>query len=78
MVSPLVARLGGENAGRLKVVKLNTDEAPEISMRYDVQGIPLLIIIKDGKEVDRLVGAVPLERLRAWLEPHLEHARETA
>jgi thioredoxin 2 len=78
MVSPLVARLGGENAGRLKVVKLNTDEAPEISMRYEVQGIPLLIIIKDGKEVDRLVGAVPLERLRAWLEPHLEHARETA
>jgi thioredoxin 2 len=78
MVSPLVARLGGENAGRLKVVKLNTDEAPEISMRYDVQGIPLLIIIKDGKEVDRLVGAVPLERLRAWLEPHLEHALETA
>jgi thioredoxin 2 len=78
MVSPLVARLGAEDAGRLKVVKLNTDEAPEISLRYGVQGIPLLVLIKDGSEVDRLVGAVPLERLRAWLEPHLEPARETA
>ena len=60
------------------MVKLNTDEAPEVSMRYGVQGIPLLVMIKDGEEVDRMVGAVPFERLRAWLEPHLEPARETA
>jgi thioredoxin 2 len=77
-VSPLVERMGRENAGRLKVVKLNTDEAPEISMSYAVQGIPLLIVIKDGSEVDRIVGAVPFERLREWLEPHLEPAPERA
>jgi thioredoxin 2 len=78
MVSPLVERLGRENAGRLKVVKLNTDEAPEISMRFSVQGIPLLVLIKDGSEVDRLVGAVPFERLWQWLEPHLEPTHERA
>ncbi|HWW90174.1 MAG TPA: thioredoxin [Solirubrobacteraceae bacterium] len=78
MVSPLVERMGNDNAGRLKVVKLNTDEAPEIAGRYDVQGIPLLVLIKDRAEVDRMVGAVPFERLRAWLEPHLEPTRETA
>ncbi|HEV7584289.1 MAG TPA: thioredoxin [Solirubrobacteraceae bacterium] len=78
MVSPLVERLGSEHAGRLKVLKLNTDEAPNVSMRFSVQGIPLLVLMKDGKEVDRLVGAVPLERLRQWLEPHLEQTRETA
>jgi thioredoxin 2 len=78
MVSPLVERMGRDNAGRLKVVKLNTDEAPEIAGRYDVQGIPLLVLIKDRAEVDRMVGAVPFERLRAWLEPHLEPTRETA
>jgi thioredoxin 2 len=78
MVSPLVERMGRDNAGRLKVVKLNTDEAPEISVRYSVQGIPLLVLIKDRAEVDRMVGAVPFERLRAWLEPHLEPTRETA
>jgi thioredoxin 2 len=71
MVSPLVERLGRENAGRVKVVKLNVDEAPVVSERYDVRGIPLLMLFVDGGEVDRLVGAVPQERLRAWLEPHL-------
>jgi thioredoxin 2 len=78
IVSPLVERLGKEHAGRLKVVKLNTDEAPEISVRYGIQGIPLLVLIKDGAEVDRMVGAVPFDRLRAWLEPHLEATHEAA
>jgi thioredoxin 2 len=76
MVSPLVERLGRENAGRLKVVKLNVDDAPAISARYGVQGIPLLVLIRDGSEADRLVGAAPVERLRAWLEPHLTPAGE--
>jgi thioredoxin 2 len=71
MVSPLVERMGRDNAGRLKVVKLNVDEAPAIAARYGVQGIPLLALIRGGAEVDRLVGAVPLERLRAWIEPRL-------
>jgi thioredoxin 2 len=78
MVSPLVERIGRDNAGRLKVVKLNTDEAPQISARYSVQGIPLLVLIKDRAEVDRIVGAVPFDRLRDWLEPHMEPTRETA
>src|ERR1700722_6356783 len=67
MVSPLVERLGRDNAGRLKVVKLNVDEAPAISARYRVQGIPLLVLIRDGAEGDRLVGAVPFTQLSAWI-----------
>jgi thioredoxin 2 len=74
MVSPLVERLGQENAGRLKVVKLNVDDAPAIAGRYGVQGIPLLVLIQDRSEQDRLVGAVPLARLQAWLAPHLSAA----
>ncbi|HWF49642.1 MAG TPA: thioredoxin [Solirubrobacteraceae bacterium] len=74
MVSPLVERLGRDNAGRLKVVKLNVDEAPAISARYGVQGIPLLILIRDGAEADRRVGAVPFEQLRTWIEPQLAPA----
>jgi thioredoxin 2 len=76
MVSPLVERLGRENAGRLKVVKLNVDEAPSISSRYDVRGIPLLLVIKDGSDVDRLTGAAPMAQLQAWLAPHLAASRE--
>jgi thioredoxin 2 len=67
----LVERVGSERAGHLKVVKLNVDEAPAISARYGVQGIPLLMIIRDGSEADRLVGAVPPQQLQAWLAPHL-------
>ncbi|MCW3033164.1 MAG: thioredoxin [Solirubrobacterales bacterium] len=76
MVSPTVERLARENAGRLKVVKLNVDEAPAISARYDVRGIPLLLLIRDGAEVDRLTGAAPPARLQAWLEPHLRPVSE--
>ena len=74
MVSPVVERMGQEFAGRLKVVKLNTDEAPDIAARYQVQGIPLLVLIADGREVDRLVGAVPEPQLRRFLEQHLPDA----
>jgi thioredoxin 2 len=78
MVSPLVERAGRDNAGRLKVVKLNVDDAPAISERFAIRGIPLLILFRDGAEVDRLVGAVPQAQLRGWLEPHLEPAGERA
>jgi thioredoxin 2 len=78
MVSPVVERLGAENAGRLKVVKLNVDEAPAIAGRYSVQGIPLLVVIRDGAEVDRLVGAAPAAQLQAFLAPHLQDGEQHA
>jgi thioredoxin 2 len=78
MVSPSVEALGRDHAGRLKVVKLNVDEAPDISARFGVQGIPLLVLIEGGKEVDRVVGAVPPEQLRQWVEPHLAAAPSPA
>jgi thioredoxin 2 len=71
MVSPLVERLGRDRAGHLKVVKLNTDEAPQIAGRYGVQGIPLLVLIREGRELDRLVGAAPEAQLRQWLDQQL-------
>ena len=71
MVSPVVEKMGQEYAGRLKVVKLDIDRAPAIASRFGVQGIPLLVVMRDGREVDRLVGAVPPATLRATLEQHL-------
>ena len=78
MVSPLVERIGRDHAGALKVVKLNVDQAPSISERYGVRGIPLLVLFRDGSEVDRAVGAIPHDRLRAWLQPHLVPASKEA
>jgi thioredoxin 2 len=72
MVSPLVEKLGHDHAGELKVIKLNVDEAQAIAARYRVQGIPLLVLIEDRREADRIVGAVPEAQLRHWLEPHIQ------
>jgi thioredoxin 2 len=71
MVSPVVERMGRQLAGRLKVVKLNIDDAPAIAARYGVQGIPLLLVVSGGKEVDRVVGAVPAAQLRDVLDRHV-------
>jgi thioredoxin 2 len=74
MIGPIVERVGRELAGRLKVVKLDVDAAPEVAARYDARSIPLLILFRDGEALDRLVGAVPERRLREWLDPHLTPA----
>jgi thioredoxin 2 len=70
MVSPAVESQARQHAGKLKVVKLNVDEAPQIAPRYGVQGIPLLVLVRDGQEVDRLVGAVPEAQIRELVERH--------
>jgi thioredoxin 2 len=74
MVTPAVEAAAKDLAGRMKVVKLNVDEAPEIAGRFGVQGIPLLVLLRDGEEVDRQVGAVPPPQLRRWLDQHLAEA----
>jgi thioredoxin 2 len=71
MVSPAVEQMARDFAGRLKAVKLDIDSAPEIANRFNILSIPLLTLFRDGVEVDRLVGAVPPQRLRQWLEPQL-------
>jgi thioredoxin 2 len=71
MLSPLVEEVARDDAGRVKVVKLDVDAAPEVARRFGAQSIPLLLLLRNGEEVDRLVGAVPRARLREWLEPHL-------
>ncbi len=77
MVSPVVEQMGREYAGRLKVVKLDIDDAPAIAARYGVQGIPLLVVMKEGAEIDRVVGAVPAGQLRAVLERHVPRPAST-
>jgi thioredoxin 2 len=71
MVTPALERLAQSHAGRLKIVKLNIDGAPQIAARYEVQGIPLLVLTRDGRELDRLVGAVPENQIESWLRRHV-------
>ncbi len=63
MVAPVVSEIAEEYKGKLKVGKLNTDEEPEIAVRYGIMSIPTLMIFKNGEVVDQIIGAVPKEYL---------------
>ncbi len=71
MVSPALEQLATELAGTMKLVKVNADEAPQVSRRFEVQAIPTLVLMHHGKVVDKQVGAAPAPALRSWLNAHL-------
>ena len=71
MVSPALEKLAGERAGELKLVKVNADDNPEVSRRFEVQAIPTLVILDHGEVVDKQIGALPEKQLRAWLTSKL-------
>jgi thioredoxin 1 len=71
MVAPAVEQLAQEFAGRAVVAKLNVDENQATAQRYGIQGIPALLIFKQGRVVDRVVGAQPVAVLRAKLAQHV-------
>lgn len=71
MVAPIVEQIAVELAGRALIGKLDVDANPQTASRFGVQSIPTLLILKDGREVDRLVGAQPkqaiLQRLQRFI-----------
>jgi thioredoxin 2 len=67
-VAPMVERAAAAFAGSLKVVKVDVDSSPTVAGRFGVRGIPTLIVLVDGREVDRIVGVPPEEQLRARIE----------
>ena len=71
MVSPALARVATDMAGRLKLVKVNVDDSPRLSQRFGVQSIPTLLVMREGKVTSRQVGAAPAAALRSWVEKAL-------
>ena len=72
MVAPIVDEIAAQYKGQVKVVKLNTDENPNVASQYGIRSIPTLIIFKAGEKVDTVVGAVPKTTLSTTLEKHLK------
>ena len=70
MMSPMVDELAKEYSGRMGFAKLNTDENPKVSQRYNIRGIPTLLLFRNGKPVDQVVGL----RTKADLKKHLDEA----
>jgi thioredoxin 2 len=71
MISPVLEDLAKRRAGRLKVVKVDLDANPGLAARFGAQSIPLLVVIRDGQEIDRVVGALPRAALEQRLRPVL-------
>jgi thioredoxin 2 len=74
-VGPILEELSRDLAGRLKVVKVNVDDNQGLALRHDARSIPTMLIMRDGKVVDRIVGALPKPDLIARLQPHLKPPR---
>jgi thioredoxin 1 len=71
MVAPVVDEIALQYEGQLKVVKINTDENPEVAGKFGIRSIPTLMIFKGGEKVDMVVGAVPKTTLAATLDKYL-------
>lgn len=71
MVAPVVEEIAGENVGRFKVAKVDVDKNPDTPRQYGVMGIPTLILFKEGKAAERIVGFMPKAQLWKRLERHL-------
>jgi thioredoxin 2 len=72
MVAPVVEELAAEMAGRVRVAKLNVDENPAIATRFQVRSIPTLLVLKGGREMERIVGVQP----KAEIVQRLQRAME--
>ena len=71
MLGPVIESLAEQYEGKVIVGKVNTDEEPELAIGYQVSGIPTVIFFKDGKEIDRLVGAMPPDAFIQVLDANL-------
>jgi thioredoxin 1 len=71
MIGPIIDQLAVELQGKLKVAKVNVDEAPQLAGQFNVMSIPTLLVFKGGQAVDQIVGAMPKDKLLAKLQPHL-------
>ncbi len=69
-MAPVFAQTAREQRTRFRLAKLDTDAQPDIAGRYGIRSIPTLILFKEGRELDRQLGAVDATRLRAWLQRH--------
>lgn len=75
MVSPALEQVARELAGKIKLVKVDVDQAPRLSQRFQVQAVPTLLLLDQGEVIARQAGAAPAPVLRQWVEETLAGRR---
>ena len=68
MIAPILDELAAQSAGRYRIAKLNVDENPQTASRFNIASIPTMLIFKDGKLIDRLIGAQPKQAIAERLQ----------
>jgi thioredoxin 1 len=76
MIAPILEEIAEDYEGQIKIAKVDVDQNNQITMKLGVQSIPTLILFKNGQAVERVVGAMPKERLLSRILPHLPPASE--
>jgi thioredoxin 1 len=71
VIAPILEEIASEQAGRVKIAKLNIDENLDVTRRFEVMSIPTLLLFKDGEAVQRLIGAKPKGQLLQEISAHL-------
>lgn len=70
-IGPLLEEIASEKAGSLQIAKLNVDENNDLAAQYGIRSIPTLMLFKDGKHVDTIIGLASKTQLLSFIEPHL-------
>ncbi|MFH8467142.1 thioredoxin [Streptomyces sp. NPDC017991] len=78
MVSPALEKVARDLAGRIKLVKVDVDNNPRLSRRFEVQAVPTLLVLERGETLARQAGAAPAQALRSWVEQAMADRRTTA
>lgn len=71
-IAPVLSEIAEEKADSITIGKMNVDDNPSVPQRFGITGIPTMILFKDGKAVEKIVGALPKAMLEKALEPHLK------
>ena len=74
MVSPVLQKLASEWKGRVTIIKINTEEKPQIAGKFGINSIPTLILFKNGREVQRVSGALPLQDMKSAFERFIKES----
>ncbi|EDW33169.1 GL24652 [Drosophila persimilis] len=75
LLTPRIENIVGENAGSIKLAKVDIDEHSELALDYDVGAVPVLVVLQNGKEIKRMVGLQDEDKIRAWVAAAVKESK---